>query len=218
MVSLPAGNHKRKKIPIFFRSAIRDCRISYILEEILYKIKLAMNKIIPRRAAIRNLLIIAGGAMILPACYRKSGKPSIQLNNFSLTEDDEGLLEMLCETIVPETDSPGAKSLKLHMFVLKMVDDCYKKEDQQIFIKGLEEFGAFAKEKTGKNFLEASVPEREGLLKTIQGDEKKDEVIPKFYQITKSKTIQGYLNSEYVMTNLVKYELVPGRYNGYFPA
>jgi hypothetical protein len=177
-----------------------------------------MNKTIPRRTAIRNLLIIAGGAMILPACYRKSGKSTIQLNSISLTEEDETILEMLCETLIPETDSPGAKNLKLHLFVLKMVDDCYKKEDQQMFIKGLEEFGAFAKEKTGKTFLEASGSERESLLKTIQQIEKRDQAIPEFYRITKSKTIQGYLNSEYVMTNLLKYELVPGRYNGYFPA
>ena len=163
-------------------------------------------------------MIIAGGAMILPACYRKSGKPTIQLTNISLTEEDEKLLEMICETLVPETDSPGAKSLKLHLFVLKMVDDCYKAEDQQSFVKGLEEFDALAKEKLGKAFLTASVAERENLLKMIQQDEKKDEAIPKFYLIAKSKTIQGYLNSEYVMTNLVKYELVPGRYNGYFPA
>lgn len=176
-----------------------------------------MNSIIPRRTAIRNLLIIAGGAMVLPACFRESGKLTIKLNNFSITAEDEALLEMLCETLIPETDSPGAKSLKLHLFVLKMVDDCYKKEDQQIFIKGLEKFTHFAKENAGKSFSEASVLEQEAMLKSIQLDKEDDSAIKKFYKITKSKTIQGYLNSEYVMTNLVKYELVPGRYNGYFP-
>jgi hypothetical protein len=29
--------------------------------------------------------------------------------------------------------------------------------------------------------------------------------------------IQGFMNSKYVMTDLKQYELVPGRYNGYFP-
>lgn len=176
-----------------------------------------MNSTIPRRTAIRNLLIIAGGAMVLPACFRESGKLTIKLNNFTITTENEALLEMLCETLVPETDSPGAKSLKLHLFVLKMVDDCYKKEDQQIFVKGMEQFADFAKEKAGKSFSDASVLEREALLKSIQLDKEEDKAIQKFYKITKSKTIQGYLNSEYVMTNLVKYELVPGRYNGYFP-
>jgi hypothetical protein len=176
-----------------------------------------MNKPIQRRAVIRNLLIIAAGAMILPACYRKSGKPTIQLTNFSLTEDDEVLLETLCETLIPDTDSPGAKSLKLHLFVLKMVDDCYKVEDQQSFMKGLEAFHDFAKEKTGKAFFAASVPEREDLLKTVQREGDKNKDIHQFYKLSKNKTIQGYLNSEYVMTNLLKYELVPGRYNGYFP-
>jgi hypothetical protein len=33
----------------------------------------------------------------------------------------------------------------------------------------------------------------------------------------KQQTINGYMNSKYVMTNLVVWELIPGRYNGYFP-
>ncbi|HEY0177238.1 MAG TPA: hypothetical protein VGC08_12725, partial [Pedobacter sp.] len=53
---------------------------------------------------------------------------------------------------------------------------------------------------------------------TTLGKEK--EVSPelfRFYQIMKDRTIDGYLNSKYVMTSLIIYELVPGRYNGYFP-
>ncbi|SEN16633.1 Gluconate 2-dehydrogenase subunit 3 [bacterium A37T11] len=189
-----------------------------------------MNSFINRRAALRNLVIIAGGAMILPACYRKSGKASIELNNLQITEDEESLLETLADTLIPKTDTPGAKELKLHLFVLKMVDDCYKPEDQDQFTKGLRALPSFAKSTIGKDFVNASAKERGQLLLKIQdikdteeatekgqeaGDDKS---LKRFYDITKSKTIQGYLNSKYVMTNLVKYELVPGRYNGYFPA
>lgn len=191
-----------------------------------------MDNLIKRRTAIRSLLIIAGGAMVLPACYRQSGKASIQLSNLNLTEADEELLEMLAESLIPETDTPGSKSLKLHLFVLKMVDDCYKPEDHDKFTKGLQAFPAYAKSVLGKDFATANTDERTTLLLNIQ-EIKKTEItenagntaelelagnIKRFYDISKSKVIQGYMNSKYVMTNLVKYELVPGRYNGYFPA
>jgi hypothetical protein len=177
-----------------------------------------MDKLIKRRTAIRNLLIIAGGAMVLPACYRQSGKASIQLQNLTISEDDENLLAEFTETLIPETKTPGAKSLKLHLFVLKMVDDCYNAKDQKLFMEGLTGFNAFFKKQSGSSFAETPVVKRIEVLKAIQAEKDKDNAIKKFYNITKSKTIQGYLNSKYVMTNLVKYELVPSRYNGYFPA
>jgi hypothetical protein len=38
-----------------------------------------------------------------------------------------------------------------------------------------------------------------------------------FVKLVKNITIQGYLNSEYVMTNLRIFEFVPGRYHGCVP-
>jgi hypothetical protein len=35
--------------------------------------------------------------------------------------------------------------------------------------------------------------------------------------MAKALTINGYMTSKYVMTNITKYELVPGRYNGFAP-
>lgn len=54
----------------------------------------------------------------------------------------------LCETILPATDTPGAKDLSAHLFVLKMIDDCYKKDHQQQFSNGLKDF----KDKTKQDF------------------------------------------------------------------
>jgi hypothetical protein len=177
-----------------------------------------MDKLIKRRTAIRNLLIIAGGAMVLPACYRSSGKASIALQNLTISEDEENLLAELTEILIPETTTPGAKSLKLHLFVLKMVDDCYTADNQKLFAEGLKGFNDHFSTQAGTSFSDASSEKKLEVLKGIQDSKKKDDPVKKFYDITKSKTIQGYLNSKYVMTNIVKYELVPGRYNGYFPA
>lgn len=172
-----------------------------------------------RRSAIKNLAIVAGGILILPSCLQdqKKGKASIKLTKLDLDIDQENLLAEIAETIIPQTDTPGAKSLKLHLFAMKMVNDCYEKEDQEKFVKGLKALQENAKEKFDKPFEALSKKEKEQLLVSIEQskDEKDNEV--HFYNIMKYRTIQGYMNSKYVMTNLVKYELVPGRYNGYFP-
>jgi len=71
--------------------------------------------------------------------------------------------------------------------------------------------------KYNKSFIKLSVPQRVEFLLSIENNKFEKENITRFYHIMKYRTIQGYINSKYVMTNLVKYELVPTRYNGYFP-
>jgi len=170
-----------------------------------------------RRLFIKQVLIMGGGIAMLPSCMRDSGKSSIALDNLDVSLEQEKLLAEVSETIIPATDTPGAKELNLHLFVLKMLDDLYEKEDQKLFMKGLGDFADSAKDKYSKSFQELAVPQKQEFLLAIEQDKQAPPAIAKFYEIMKGRTIGGYLNSKYVMTNLIKWELVPGRYNGYFP-
>jgi hypothetical protein len=170
-----------------------------------------------RRFAIKQILIMAGGIALLPSCLKESGKSSIALHNLDVSLDQELLLADIAETIIPATDTPGARQLNLHLFVLKMLDDLYEKEDQKLFMKGLSDFSDSAQDKFGKSFQKLSVSQKQELLLAIENDKQAPPAVAKFYEIMKGRTVGGYLNSKYVMTNLIKWELVPGRYNGYFP-
>ena len=170
--------------------------------------------VINRRTAIRRLLYIAGGTLILPACYRQSGKATIGMTHLEIDEEEENLLAELVETIIPASDTPGGKELLLHLFVLKMVDDCHNPEDQKAFTVGLTSFSRYAREQMGKDFVKLELNKRFAFLESLK--ELENEEIKRFYGMTKRRTIQGFTHSKYVMVDLKKYELVPGRYNGYF--
>lgn len=90
-----------------------------------------------RRLVIKQVLIMAGGLALLPSCLRDKGHSSITLNNIDISLDQENLLAEIAETIIPRTNTPGAKELKLHLYALKMLDDCYEKVDQQKFMDDL---------------------------------------------------------------------------------
>jgi len=168
-----------------------------------------------RRLVIKQVLIMAGGLALLPSCLREEGKSTVQLKNITVSLDEENLLAEIAETIIPRTSTPGARELKLHLFVLKMLDDCYEEADQLRFVKGLELFKEQTRDQFGKSFGKLSVHQRESMLSKLENNPSQE--LSAFYKITKEKTIDGYLNSRYVMTSLVIYELVPGRYNGYYP-
>lgn len=170
-----------------------------------------------RRSALKNLIIIGGGIALLPSCLNKPEKASVRLKNVEINHQQENILAEVAETIIPATDTPGAKALGVHLFVLKMLDDCYNKKDQKAFLTGLEQLETMAKKQYKNSFVDCSKDDKESVLKSIETGNQNAGEISKFYQIMKQKTIQGYLNSKYVMNNLIVFELVPGRYDGYFP-
>lgn len=172
-----------------------------------------------RRSVFKNLAIVAGGILILPSCSQDKSKVSIQLNKLDINADQEALLAEIGETIIPATDTPGSKALNLHLFVLKMLDDCYEKEDQQKFIAGLNRLKEDTKKEFGDPFVRCTLAQRSQMLESIEKNKDTADEMKHFYEIMKGRTIQGYLNSKYVMTNIDVYEFIPGvPYNGYAPA
>jgi hypothetical protein len=171
-----------------------------------------------RRAAIRDLIMIAGGITILPACFNQQDKASVALRNVQISAEEEKLLAEVADTIIPPTDTPGAKELGAHLFALKMLDDCYEKEDQQKFISGLKALDESAKKRFQHSFLQCTTAQRENILLAIENKEQFPPEVFDFYKIMKAKTLQGYMTSKYVVLNIMKYEMIPSvPYNGYYP-
>ena len=171
-----------------------------------------------RRSAIKQLVMIAGGMVILPSCIRDPKQASIPLKNLAINQDQEKLLADIAATLIPQTDTPGAKELGVHLFVLKMLDDCYEKEVQQTFVKGLAYLDESSRQRFDRLFVNCTATQRQQLLHTIERESGYPAELIEFYTIMKQRTIQGYLTSKYVMTNVLEYALIPRTpYNGYYP-
>ncbi|UIR56200.1 gluconate 2-dehydrogenase subunit 3 family protein [Sphingobacterium sp. SRCM116780] len=155
-----------------------------------------------RRTVVKQLFIIAGGIALLPSCLREQGGASIVLKNIKLSATDEDFLGKLVEILIPKTDSPGGLELNLHLFVMKMVDDCESPENQDLFLKGMHLLKDQYRSGTPDYILRS--------LTTLESQKEGDEVA--FFNIFKKRAIQGYLNSEYVMKNKLIYKLIPGKY------
>jgi hypothetical protein len=158
-----------------------------------------------RRIALKNVALVIAGAWILPAC--DFGKDE--------TEETDQLLLSAVDTIIPATDTPGAKDLKVHDFVKTMVADCYSPQDREIFVKGLAALKKLSEETNGKAFYESTPIQRAEVLKKMENS--KDGGQKKFYETLKGLTIMGYMNSEYVMTNITKFKMIPGPYKACIP-
>lgn len=170
-----------------------------------------------RRSGIKTLLIISAGAALLPSCLQDEKKLSLTLKNIKIDGRDEELLSEVSETIIPKTNTPGAKDVSAHLFALMMIDDCDDPADQDKFVKGLKEFQDFSRKKFDKSFVKCTPAEKGELLKSIESGNTIPENVAFFYSTIKRLTVQAYTSSEYYLTKVHVYQLVPGKFYGCVP-
>ena len=115
-----------------------------------------------RRSAIKQFIILSAGVALLPSC--KSNKKVSLYNNIPIDEDQQAFLAEVAETIIPATNTPGAKDISAHIFALQMLNDCYKPEDRENFVKGMQQFEDNVQNQYKKSFVQCSVPERQAII------------------------------------------------------
>ncbi|MEJ7914369.1 MAG: gluconate 2-dehydrogenase subunit 3 family protein [Chitinophagaceae bacterium] len=166
-----------------------------------------------RRSALKRLLIVVGGVIVIPACLNEKSEKLSTYPNLSLTRDDEETIGAVAETILPAGKSPGALDTGAHLFALRMINDCSEKEVQKSFLQGLQDFKAACEKEHGQPFIRCAVPKQQQIIASLEkGKEKTDTSV--FYKTLKQYSIRGYLNSKPVLGTILEYKLVPGKYNG----
>jgi hypothetical protein len=170
-----------------------------------------------RRSAIRQFLFVSAGVVLLPSCLHDKPRSSVLLTHFTIDGDQEKLLGDLAGTIIPTGATPGAAEVSAHLFALKMLDDCYTKENQQKFLKGLQQLDDAAKASSGHGFSASAPAERAALLAAIENKKATSDELKYCYGEMKRLTIQAYTTSRFFLTRVHVYELVPGRWHGCVP-
>jgi hypothetical protein len=179
-----------------------------------------------RREALSSVALLLGGTIIgaemfLSGCTNENKK--IGTLGLDFSPEDTSFLDEIGETIIPATDTPGAKEAKIGEFMHTIVRDCYGKPDQDIFIAGMGKLNEASKTMNGKYFLESSPDERKKLLIALDKEQKEYMANKKptdpahYFRMMKELTIWGYFTSEPGATKALRYIAVPGKYEGCIP-
>jgi hypothetical protein len=168
---------------------------------------------VTRRVALKQLAVISAGTVFITSCSSGS-KPSLRFKNISVAGDQEAMLGAIADTLIPKTSAPGAVELKVPEFMTKMIDDCQTKQDQQKWLAGMNKFSAEVEKRDGKSFTELSAEERLKFLTDFEASKIEDEELNFFYKTTRGLAIRGYTSSEYFMTTVQNYNILPGSFKG----
>jgi hypothetical protein len=135
---------------------------------------------------------------------------------------DRAMLDEIAETILPRTDTPGAKDAAVGAFIARYALACYDPAQLRILQQGIGTVDGLMRAKTGADFLHASKAQRQALLTGIDLQARKhakesSEGPPHYFTLMKQLTLLGFFTSEPGSTRVLRYRPVPGKYRGCVP-
>jgi hypothetical protein len=194
-----------------------------------------------RRELLKMIAVLTGGAVIGGELFMSGCKLGSKADA-GFTASNISLLDEIGETIIPAGKTPGAKAAQVGNFMKVMVTDCYNQEQQDAFVKGIGSLDEASKKLNGKSFMDCTPQQRHDLLTSLEKEAKefnkavdekdkpkKDEFIQKarpynfvaspkhYYTMMKQLTLLGFFTSKTGMTETLRHEAVPGKFDGAFP-
>ncbi|MFV0607195.1 MAG: gluconate 2-dehydrogenase subunit 3 family protein [Niabella sp.] len=183
-----------------------------------------------RRKAVQRVALLLGGSVLGAELFMQTGCKSgtteknaaTTLASF-FTKDEIAFLDEVAETIIPRTDTPGAKDAMVGEFMNVMVRDCYTPEDQKIFKEGIGKLEQQCQEKYNAGFMKIQPGQRTELLTAIDKEQKEYQANKNkgdekhYFRMMRELTLLGYFTSEQGATKALRYVAVPGKYEPCIP-
>jgi hypothetical protein len=175
-----------------------------------------------RRLAIKRLSLITGGIVISLGGMRLYDL--FKAPRLEVLDTYRGLLGDLADTILPATDSPGAREVGAGDFVIRMVKEGTNRKSQNHFIDGLRSLAEYTEEKYKRPFGACSLVERMAILTHFEqsgkpykgwlGKAEHQLEGDSFFVTLKNYTVLGYCTSKRGATEALRYDFIPGKYIG----
>jgi hypothetical protein len=198
-----------------------------------------------RRELLKMIALATGGVLVGGELFF-SGCKAAGSGAVTFTPETIALLDEVGETIIPATNTPGAKAAQVGEFMKVYVTDCYTDDEQKVFLDGVTKLNEACTKMHGQDFMKASPEQRKALLVSLEKEAKpiqeqrnkayddfvkaerakgnilpimdfKNPVAPHYYTLMKQLTLFGFFTSKTGATETLRHIQVPGKYDGELP-
>ncbi len=178
-----------------------------------------------RREALKHVTLILGGTIIGAQAFLSGcgTDKSDEDEKVSFSKEDMALVDEIGETIIPTTDTPGAKAVGVGSFMSMILPVCYEEKNQKAVHIGLRKIRNDFEAEFGHTFMEATPAERHSFLSKLDQEmvaysgSKEEKEPDHYFQLLKEITLLAYFTSEVGCTQARRYVQTPGRYEGCIP-
>ncbi len=176
-----------------------------------------------RRQLLKNIALLTGATMVGGNLFLTSCKQDRNLDDVVFTQNDVLLFDEIAETILPKTETPGAKDAQVGKFMVQFANDCYDNDQIKKLISGMNQLNEIANKDFKKQFIQLNDEDKKSLLIEIDLEAKsynantQNSNEPHYFTLMKQMTLLGFFTSEVGSTKVLRYDAMPGEYKGVVP-
>jgi len=179
------------------------------------------NNKIDRKEAIKRTGLLLGGVIFAPnilgvlqGCQATPGNWEPVL----FSADQARVVTALADVILPADDTPSASEVGVPKFIETMVNEVYDEEQQKEFLDGIDKFSDDYRSEIQAEYFDSTNEDQYEF--TYQQNKLALEENPgnsPFILTFKELALLGYFTSEVGATQVLRYQAVPGMYDGCMP-
>jgi len=161
-----------------------------------------------RRDAIKNILLASASTLFITGCSEANVVELIKNNNILLDKSHKDYLFKISESFLPIADLKEKVGNPVD-FIMTMINDCHSPEEVSSFATGFEQY----KMLMDQSKLKIKSAKEDQVIpvvqKILEETETPQEDLIFFIDKTKNLSIQHLMSSEYYMTEILDYSMVP---------
>ena len=178
-----------------------------------------------RRQALKLLGASAAVAGLTPsqlAALLDSGHPAMR-TRAAFTSEQRETVAAMAETIIPETDTPGAGEAGVAEFIEVIVSEWYAPDQQERFMRGLAHVDEHSTALFAVRFPYTGPERQTAILSELEAEGTAlnaaatlagGEMSPPFFHQFRSLVLHGFYTSEVGMAEELMFRKMPGRFHG----
>ena len=177
-----------------------------------------------RRELIKQIALLTGTAVVGGEFFLSGCKTNDAASVEFFTEKDISFFDEVAETILPKTNTPGAKDAEVGKFMVSFSTDCYDELQLNAIKAGIKKLNDESEKKYGNDFSKITSIQKQELLTSIDAEAKKrnetakeksnSKFTPHYFTLMKQLTLLGFFTSKPGATQVLRYMPVPGKYEG----
>ena len=175
----------------------------------------------------REVVQFLGAALALPfiphgtdAAIKFGAELHLRLGDVpfrTLNRDQQALVTTIAELIIPETDTPGATSVKVPEFIDLILTEWAGDDDRAAFLAGLHDIDVRATAMGSNRFVDLPAAKKVELMTTLDGARGDKAGAGLAFARLKALTVYGYFTSQRVEQDILKMQMFFNGYQGSVP-
>jgi hypothetical protein len=185
-----------------------------------------------RRELLKMIAAATGTAFVGSNVLAYTVLPMQDSKDSGYSKDEVAFFNEVGESIIPRTDTPGAKDANVGSIMAIMLADCYSPAQRQAFNGGIVSLKSQAKTRYAKDFLLLTSEQRLALLSSLDEDANMHNkkmtldqaqisedvlALPHYFSMIKQLVLFSFFSSEIGATKVLRYVAIPGSYDGELP-